>query len=133
MNRAPFFNGGMGEIPQDARFDIPEAPHFGKPPHLARSKGGAALSDKMSSWSIIPITAGLNVIKLQEYTLRKFMLIQNLDAVGTLFFGFGWSPSLNFSLRIGPGEGYEPFAYPTNEIYVLGSAASVSGVLIVGV
>ena len=72
------------------------------------------------------------MIRLQGQILRKFLVFQNLDAAGTLYIGFGWQPTAANSLTLGPGVGYEPFSYPVNEIYVLGSLAAVTGLLIFG-
>jgi hypothetical protein len=91
------------------------------------------LGDNQSSWQFITFTAGTTPIKIQDDTYRKFFLIQNKSAVGTLYVGFGYQPNAGNGLVLPAGVGYEPFAYPINEIWVAASVAGVSGLLIYGV
>ncbi len=85
-----------------------------------------------SNWQSIPFTVGTSVILLQPFLLRKFLLLQNLSGTGSLFFGFGWQPSATNSLALPVGFGYEPFRYPTNEIYVVSDMGGTTGIMIFG-
>jgi len=91
------------------------------------------LGPNQSSWQFSTFSAQLVAIKVQDFMYRKFLVIQNKDGAGTLYVGFGWIPTPGNGLVLGPGVGYEPYSYPINEIYVLGSIANVSGLLIYGV
>lgn len=136
---------GMGDLPDTALVERGEygvSPPMGLPPMggdfipgPAGSPQGIAqsiISDKQSNWQSIPFTVGTSVIKLQDFLARKFFLLQNLSGAGTLFFGFGWTPTTFNSLTLPPGTGYEPFSYPTNEIYVVANAPNTVGLLIYG-
>lgn len=133
---------GMGELPETAlseRGELGVSPPYGLPPradmYVPAIEGGKPQpvdSDYQSNWQSIPFIVGTDVIKLQDFLLRKFMVIQNIDAVGTLYFGFGWTPTPDNALALPPGSGYEPFRYPTNEIFVVASVAGTKGLFIYG-
>ena len=131
---------GLGDLPETALMERGEygvQPPYGQPPQggsftPSGDGGQAVLAQNQSNWQSIPFIVGLSVIRLQGQLARKFLLFQSLDAAGTIYVGFGWQPSPSNSLTLGPGVGYEPFSYPTNEIYVLGSLAAVTGLLIYG-
>lgn len=108
-------------------------PPQGIPPTAAMSKKENPLALNQSSWQSIPFQAGTSPTLLQPYTLRKFLLIQNRDAAETIYIGFGWTPTTENGLILAPGFSYEPFAYPVNEIYIMGSAPDTAGLLIFGV
>lgn len=142
-----FFNvpvrRGLGELPETAlqeRGELGISPPFGLPPQandtIPSGPGeapGAVIGENQSNWQSIPFSCGLEPIRLQEFLLRKFLLIQNIDPVGTLYFGFGWIPSVNNALILPPGTGYEPYRYPTNEIFVVSSVVGPTlGFLIYG-
>lgn len=91
------------------------------------------LGDNQSSWQFITFTVDANPLKLQDLTYRKFFLIQNKSAAGTLFVGFGWNPNAGNGLILPAGRGYEPYTYPINEIYVSSDGPVVSGLMIYGV
>ena len=135
-------NSGLGDLPatflQERGEYQPLNDPVGIPPMGNALAPGAnpgsmqSVSDKQSQWQFIPFIVGVTPIKLQDSLARKFMLLQNQDAVGSLLFGFGWIPTPKNGLILGPGQGYEPFTYPTNEIYVVGSQADVTGLFIFG-
>ena len=136
----PVRRSGLGDLPETALIERGE--YGAQPPYGTPPQGGvgtpdanglqAILAQNQSNWQSIPFVAGTSVIRLQGQILRKFLVFQNLDAAGTLYIGFGWHPTAANSLTLGPGVGYEPFSYPVNEIYVLGSLAAVTGLLIFG-
>jgi hypothetical protein len=129
----PQVGGGLGELP----FDQPSLPPYGMPP-----PGGASAPDQsgvlqptaanQSNWQTIVFNAGITVTKVQDFTYRKFFLIQNKSAAGTLYVGFGYEPTALNGLVLPAGVGYEPFSYPINDIWVLGTVANMSGILIYG-
>ena len=132
------FGGGMAEIVQRGEAGI--SPAIGLPPQASESIPSApgtpnqsvAMSDRQSNWQSIPFVVGTDPVKLQDFLLRKFLLLQNLSGAGTLLFGFGWQPTLFNALVLPVGFGYEPFAYPTNEIWVAATAAGTQGLIIYG-
>ena len=138
----PGRNGGIGELPSTPLTEngaLAVQPPYGRPP-----TGGVSaptqvpgqsriLGDNQSSWQFITFSVGANPIKLQDMTYRKFFLIQNKSAVGTLFVGFGYEPNEGNGLVLPAGIGYEPFAYPINEIYIASDGPTVSGLMIYGV
>lgn len=95
--------------------------------------GQMMVGENQSSWGSISFTVSdVEAIKIQDFLLRKFMLIQNNSAMGTLFVGFGWIPTANNSMVLEPGTGFEPYRYPINDIWVLASAPNTDGILIFG-
>jgi hypothetical protein len=61
---------------------------------------------------------------------RIFLMIQNTDPVNKLFVGFGTQPSSTVGMQIAAGGSILlDIRVPQNEIYVLGSAAGVTGTL----
>jgi hypothetical protein len=135
-------NGGMGELPSTPLNEngaLLVQPPFGRPPTGNQSAPTQQpgemkyLGDNQSSWQAIQFTANTEPVKIQDYTYRKFFLIQNKSAAGTLYVGFGYSPNAGNGLVLPAGVGYEPFAYPINEIWVAASIAGVNGLLIFGV
>lgn len=130
-----YFKNGLGNLP-DFSGNGPRPP-IGVPPPaqlIPASVGqtSQAVSDKQSSWQSFPFIVGTEPILLQSFLLRKFLVLQNKDSANTLYFGFGWKPDANNGLVLGPGVGYEPYAYPINEIWVIASGADTSGLLITG-
>ena len=136
----PQGRAGLGDLPETA---LMERGEYGlQPPVGVVPQGGAgapdasgasiALAQNQSNWQSIPFIVGTSVIRLQGFLLRKFLVFQNIDAAGTIYVGFGWQPSPSNALTLAPGVGYEPYSYPVNEIYVLGSLGAVSGLLIYG-
>lgn len=135
------FFRGMGELPSTALNEngaLAVTPPYGRPP-----VGGASaptqipgqairLGDNQSTWQYITFVAGTEPIKIQDSTYRKFMLIQNKSAAGSIYVGFGYQPNSGNGLVLPAGVGYEPFAYPINEIWVSGSVDGISGLLIFG-
>jgi len=133
---------GLGELPDtalDANGTMIQPPPFGRPP-----PGNAAaptstpgvqqmLGDKQSSWGFVSFVAGLQPVKIQDTLMRKFFLIQNLAAAGTIYVGFDYQPTSQNGLVLPAGIGYEPYSYPINSIWVAANAASVNGLLMFGV
>jgi hypothetical protein len=132
-----FIQGGLGNLP-DYSGNGP-LPPIGVPPPVGQISPGStgqpvtAVSDKQSFWQSQPFVVGTTPLQLQGFLLRKFLLLQSLDAALTLYFGFGWIPNATNGLTLGPGVGYEPFAYPVNEIWVVASGAGAAGLIITGV
>jgi len=88
---------------------------------------------RQSSFIQTPFEVGLTAIKLRDYEERTYFLLQNTDTVNSLYIGFGILPTSLTGLIIPPGGYYEPYQVPTNEIYVLGSGANTSGMLMFSV
>ncbi len=140
--QVPTTRRGLGELPETAlqeRGELGVSPPFGLPPQASEGiptipgqAPSASSGENQSNWQSIPFNVGTEVIVLQSFLIRKFLLIQNIDPAGTLYFGFGWVPSENNALVLPPGTGYEPYRYPTNEIYVVSSVAGTLGFLIYG-
>lgn len=142
---------GLGDLPDEIgreRGEQPQQPPYG----FVRSSGAPAgvgvptgygidsatkspapMAHNQSTWQTANFTAGLTPIKIQDWMLRKFLIIQNRASTGVIYVGFGWVPTLANGLILPAGVSYEPYSYPVNEIYVLGSIAGVSGLLIWGV
>lgn len=91
------------------------------------------LGANQSVWQSVTFTADIAPKKIQDYILRKFLLIQNKSTIGTIYVGFGYIPNASNGLVLPPGISYEPFSYPVNEIYVTSDINGVSGLLIYGV
>lgn len=139
-----FFRTPLGELPTSALIERGEhgiLPPVGVPPRggdfaPASTPGAApievALSERQSNWQAIVFTAGVTGIKVQDFTYRKFFLIQNKSAVGTLYVGFGYEPNALNGIVLPAGVGFEPYSYPINDIWVLGTVAGMNGVLIYG-
>lgn len=135
---------GLNELPDSALLERGEygiAPPLGVPPRAAdyapsstpgRPPVDVSLSERQSNWQAIVFTAGTTAIKVQDFTYRKFFLIQNKSAVGTLYVGFGYEPNALNGIVLPAGVGFEPYSYPINDIWVLGTVAGMNGVLIYG-
>lgn len=130
-----------GELSQQRGEGYPPAAPIGIPPRAgdyapsvdpSRNPVNVALSERQSLWQTIVFTAGTSVIKVQDFTMRKFFLIQNKSAAGTLYVGFGYEPTPGNSIELPAGVGFEPFSYPINDIWVVGTVANMPGVLIYG-
>ena len=140
--RVPPQRGGMGELPSTALTEngaLAVNPPVGRPPTGGMSAPtqipgqSRMLGENQSNWQSLPFSVGATPIKIQDFTYRKFFLIQNKSVVGTLFVGFGYAPNAGNGLVLPAGVGYEPFAYPVNEIYVSSDGPTVDGLLIYGV
>ena len=139
--QVPQVRNGLGELPQtplneNGALSV-NAP-FGRPPIGGQSAPTQqpgqmrVLGENQSVWQFITFTVGTEPIRIQEDTYRKFLLLQNKSAAGSLYIGFGYVPNLGNGLVLPAGVGYEPFTYPINEIWVAGSVAGVTGLLIFG-
>lgn len=132
---------GLGELPSTALSEggaLAVRPPIGMVPIGNQSAPAGPgqmrqLGDNQSSWQFVTFEVGASPIKIQDFTYRKFFLIQNKSGVGTLFVGFGYTPNAGNGLVLPAGVGYEPFNYPVNEIYVASDGPVVSGLMIYGV
>lgn len=126
-----YFGGRVGELPDYG--DIPPDPVGIPPPGEYQGTSVSGLSDRQSQWNYIIFTVGLTAIKVQDYLLRKFFLIQNKSGANSILVGFGYIPDANTGLLLGAGVGFEPYSYPVNEIYVVATGAGTQGLIIYGV
>lgn len=133
---------GLGELPSTPLSEngtLAVNPPFGRPPNgnlsaPTQTPGQARiLGDNQSVWQYLTFNVDAAPIKLQDQTFRKFFLIQNNSAAGTLFIGFGWQPNAGNGLTLPAGVGYEPFSYPVNEIWIASDGPVVSGLMLYGV
>lgn len=130
-----YFKSGLGNLPDfsgngpNPPIGIPPAAQFAP---AMTGQSSAALSDKQSYWQSLPFIVGTTPIMIQAFLLRKFLLLQNKDGANTIYVGFGWKPDSGNGMILGPGVGYEPYAYPVNEIWVVASGANTAGLLITG-
>lgn len=140
--RGQFFRGNLGELPNTPLNEngaLSVNPPIGRPPTGNQSAPtqipgqNRFLGDNQSNWQYITFEVGAAPIKIQDFTYRKFFLIQNKSGVGTLYVGFGYAPNQGNGLILPAGVGYEPFAYPVNEIWVASDGPLVSGLMIYGV
>lgn len=135
-------NPGLGELPSTPLTEngaMALRPPVGRPPSGNQSAPTQIpgqmrqLGDNQSSWQFITFSVDANPIKLQDFTYRKFFLIQNKSGAGTLFVGFDYAPNQGNGLVLPAGVGYEPLSYPINEIWVASDGPTVSGLMIYGV
>ena len=133
---------GLGELPDTPLSEggaLKLEPPINRPPQGNQSaptqQPGTLreLAFNQSSWQFITFSAGTTPIKLQDFLYRKYLILQNKSGAGTLYFGFGWQPNPGNGLVLGPGVGFEPYGYPTNEIWVSASVAATEGLIIYGV
>lgn len=133
---------GLGELPSTPLNEngaLLTRPPVGRPPTGNQSAPTQIpgqmkmLGDNQSSWQFITFIGRATPVKVQDFTYRKFFLIQNKSGAGTLFVGFGYAPNAGNGLVLPAGVGYEPFAYPVNEIFVASDGPDVEGLLIYGV
>ena len=132
-----FRQGGLGNLP-DYSDAGPRAPVGVPPPAGYIPAGGTGQPDQpiavnQSFWQSQPFNVGLTALQIQPFLRRKFLLIQNKDAANTIYLGFGWIPTPGNGLVLAPGQSYEPYTYPVNEIWALSSGASTAGLIITGV
>jgi len=133
---------GLGELPSTPLTEngvLAVNPPVGRPPTGNMSAPtqvpgqSRILGDNQSVWQYLTFNAKPQAVKLQDFTYRKFFLIQNNSAAGTLFVGFGWQPNAGNSLVLPAGVGYEPFTYPVNEIWIASDGPTISGLMLYGV
>lgn len=134
---------GLGELPgplSSERGEYGVRPPYGVPPAANAYAPGVQpnaapveLSERQSLWQQVVFTAGTSAVRVQEFMRRKFFLIQNKSAAGTLYVGFGWEPNALNGLVLPAGVGFEPYSYPINEIWVTGTLAGMNGLIIYGV
>lgn len=122
-----------GEAEPLAPFGLPPNGNEYAPPQVGGQGGQRLVNQNQSQWGFIVFEAGLTPIKVQDFTARKFMLIQNKSPTATIYLGFGYEPNALNGLVLTPGSAYEPFTYPTNEIYVTADEDGANGLLVYGV
>lgn len=62
---------------------------------------------------------------------RKYLFIQNNDALGNIYITFGVAATLLNGIKIGPGASYEAGYAPSNSVNIIGSIASNANIVIV--
>lgn len=146
MRNHPLGNQGyrrmnMGDLPEQLAQERNDGnlppPPLGLPPNggaqgVTQQRGNAPVSFDQSQWGFVTFRVGTEPLKIQDYMLRKFLLIQNKSLTGTIYVGFGYIPTALNALELLPQIGYEPFRYPTNEIYVVGTEPDIEGLLLFG-
>lgn len=76
------------------------------------------------------VGAGNPVGSIRPEEHRSYLLIQNTHATQILYIGFGYVPNAGNGLVLGPGGFYEPLWVPQNEIWIVGSGAGTTGLLL---
>lgn len=142
--RGRYFQTPLGELPESAlqeRGELGIRAPYGVPPaggqYAPASVPGdapvnVALSDRQSNWQSIVFVVGLSPIKIQDFTYRKFFMIQNKSAAGSMYVGFGYEPTPENGIILPAGVAFEPYSYPTNDVWVSGTSAGMLGVLFYG-
>ena len=125
-------NRGLGELPADYRRQgpllDPNGPEIG------------AYENKYTATQY-PFVVGLSSIQvIPSNPYRCYVLIQNKDSVNNMFVSFGTNATAFGSIIIVPEGNYELIGggiggafCPNNSVYVLGTVAGQSGVLVEGV
>ena len=124
--------GGLGELPADKQ---DERDQQGR---RILSPGSGAVTDWINRYtlSLFPFTVGTTALRIVPANeLRTYLIIQNKSA-GTIFVNFGQNPTQFASIQIEAGGNYifEGGAFggefiPVDDVYVLGSAAGLDGVV----
>ena len=134
-------NRNLGELPS---VEYPLEGPYGVPPpandYIPTSSGGIASGADLaraglgapSLFQVITFTADIQPKKIQDFTLRKYFLLQNKSNAGTIYIGFGYQPNANNGIVIPPGVAYEPLSFPVNEIWVSSDVDGTLGLLIFG-
>lgn len=90
--------------------------------------------ERRAHFSALAFSVGSTVATLiRRQEDRLYLLIQNTDAANKIYLGIGYQPSSTTGIVLTAGTVYEPFQVPDNDIFVLGSAAGVTGVLLFAV
>ena len=106
---------------------------------LEPAKGHIADWVNRYTLSLFPFTAGITSVRiLPANPMRTYLIVQNTSA-SNMFINFGQNATLIAGLRIVPGGNYEQlggapagsFITP-DDIYILGAAAGLSGVVAEG-
>ena len=80
-----------------------------------------------------PFVVGTDSIELSGgKPSRRYLLIQNLSPVGSLFLNFDNEASATNGVILIANAAYEPFRVPKNSINVAGSVAGINGFIIEG-
>lgn len=77
-----------------------------------------------------PIVVGTTPQLIRTREDRTYFMIMNTDAVNSLYVGFDYEPTPANGVVLSSKNAYEPFQVPTNDIWVAGSAAGTTGILI---
>lgn len=124
--------------PRVANIKLPQA-RKRKGRMLEPAKGHIADWVNRYTLSLFPFSAGLTSVRvLPANPMRTYLIIQNTSA-SNMFVNFGQNATLIAGLRIIPGGNYEQlggapagsFITP-DDIYILGAAAGLSGVIAEG-
>jgi hypothetical protein len=116
-------------------------PQARKPKGIMLEPGKGYIADWVNRYtlSLFPFTAGLTALRiLPANPMRTYLLIQNTSA-SNMFVNFGQNATPIAGIRIIPGGNYEQlggapagaFIAP-DDVYILGAAASLSGVIAEG-
>lgn len=127
----------------DVRGYDPNNPGALPPPYVpgSSSPGGSPYGEEWYQKKLrgkviqIPFTAQVAAIQLRPEELERFyMFIVNFDAANRIFVGFDTIPNATNGVPLAANFGfYEPWIVPTNAILVVGSAANVTGMLIIAI
>lgn len=133
MRRPRRYQPGLGELQPDL---LAERSIHGK---RILDPGAMVVTDwiNRNTLSLFPFTIGTSAERiLPSNPLRTYLLIQNKAAVGNLFLNFGQNPTAFSSVVIVPGGniifegGATGGAFsPQDDVYILGSAAGIDGVV----
>ena len=77
-----------------------------------------------------PFVVGTVPILLRPFEPRTYLIVQNLAPGGSMYFGFGTTPTINSGLKLNPDDAYEPWTIPVNEVWVIGTVANMRGLMI---
>ena len=89
--------------------------------------------NRQFNFAASPFIAGTAAFLLRPGENRYYFLLQNNSATATLYLGLGYSPTTLTGIQIPPGGNYEPLCVPQNDVWVLGSAANLAGVIVYAV
>lgn len=129
------YTGGGGFPTQAPGVNAPSAPSSDSVPFTPPPVNPQLLAAtrRQGSFLTIPMNFGLEDVQIRDQEKRLYFLIQNTSAVGDMLLGFGSPPITGGTLVLVPGAAFEPFTVPTNDIYVRGTAAGMTGILIIAV
>ena len=132
--RSVYSGSGSGETPPIPHVPIMQQADAGGI-SAAEMDVLTAIQAKSVSFLTMPFVAGTDALIMRPAEKRGYLLIANQSAANTILIGFGAAPGatglvpLN-GLLLNPGGAYEPASVPTNEIWVIASAANTPVYLI---
>jgi len=77
-----------------------------------------------------PFSVGTAATRILVAEYRTYIFIQNTHPTQFLYVGIGYEPNNTIGMTIGPNGYYEPLRVPQNEIWLLGSGAGTTGILL---